>query len=184
MISTGQSLPANLSFTSYTQVNFVVPPGLANGSATATISNAAGFSASYPIMITTLAPAIFTANSTGSGVAAADVLAVAADGSTTLSSVFSCLFSCSPLPVQLSPTVATYLILYGTGIRGVVGTSGVSVMLGSQSGTVTFAGAQASFPGLDQLNVLVPNSLAGSGTVPVSVMVNGVAANSVSVAFK
>ena len=47
-----------------------------------------------------------------------------------------------------------------------------------------YAGAQPSFPGLDQINVLLPASLAGSGTVTVQLTVNGQPANPVTIAIK
>ena len=46
---------------------------------------------------------------------------------------------------------------------------------------VLYAGTQNLFTGLDQINVLLPSSLAGKGTVDVQLTSNGVAANAVQV---
>jgi uncharacterized protein (TIGR03437 family) len=49
---------------------------------------------------------------------------------------------------------------------------------------VKYAGAQGSFPGLDQVNVLLPASLAGKGTVEVQLTAGGVAANPVQIVIQ
>jgi uncharacterized protein (TIGR03437 family) len=46
---------------------------------------------------------------------------------------------------------------------------------------VLYAGTQNLFAGLDQVNVLLPSSLAGKGTVEVQLTANGVAANAVQI---
>ena len=86
------------------------------------------------------------------------------------------------MPIDFgNPTDQVYLILFGTGIRHVSSMSAVSVTVGGQAGQVTYAGAQGSYQGLDQVNVLLPHSLAGSGSVPVALTAAGVAANTVTV---
>ena len=50
--------------------------------------------------------------------------------------------------------------------------------------TVAYAGPQAEFNGLDQVNLNVPPSLAGAGEVPVILTVDGVTANVVIVNVK
>ena len=46
---------------------------------------------------------------------------------------------------------------------------------------VAFVGAQGEFVGLDQLNVQIPTSLRGRGTVPVVVTVDGQTTNTVTI---
>ncbi len=87
------------------------------------------------------------------------------------------------------------LILYGTGIRRAVAANpnddnGVaescSVMIGGQQAQVLYAGTQGFFTGLDQINVVFPASLAGSGPrrVEVVLAINGIEANRVTVMIK
>jgi uncharacterized protein (TIGR03437 family) len=77
---------------------------------------------------------------------------------------------------------SVFLILYGTGIRGVASLSGVTATIGGTNIPVLFAGAQGQFNGLDQINLgPVPRELIGRGTVDIVIKVDGQAANTVQV---
>ena len=85
-----------------------------------------------------------------------------------------------------SSTDEAVLELFGTGIRGAGGAANVTVTVGDTQGTVQYAGAQGdgapgSYYGLDQVNVLLPRSLVGSGTVNVVLTAGGQTANTVTV---
>jgi len=56
--------------------------------------------------------------------------------------------------------------------------------VGGQSTTVLFSGTQGQYAGLDQIDAALPPSLAGAGQVTVSVTVDGVTANGVTMAFQ
>jgi uncharacterized protein (TIGR03437 family) len=77
-------------------------------------------------------------------------------------------------------TAATpvYLELFCTGIRGTK--SSLTATIGGTSVAATWA-VQSQYPGMDQVNILVPTSLAGRGEVDVVVIVDGTAANTVRV---
>ena len=47
-----------------------------------------------------------------------------------------------------------------------------------------YVGPQGDFVGLDQLNLRLPNNLAGRGEVQIRLVIDGKAANVVTVAFK
>jgi uncharacterized protein (TIGR03437 family) len=64
------------------------------------------------------------------------------------------------VPIDVS-TGDVYLILFGTGFDAP--TFGVGAQIGNQDLTASYAGPQTQFPGLDQINILLPKSLAGSG---------------------
>ena len=49
-------------------------------------------------------------------------------------------------------------------------------------GQVTYAGSQGVLFGLDQINVLLPPSLAGRGDIEVGLVVDGQSANTVRIA--
>ena len=69
-------------------------------------------------------------------------------------------------------TRGTYVSIYLTGLSNPV--SNVTVNLGGQTGLVPqYAGTQPTLPALDQVNVLVPASLASTSPVPVQVCVPG-----------
>jgi uncharacterized protein (TIGR03437 family) len=95
---------------------------------------------SAPIGIAPIAPAIFAVNE--QGLAAAD--------------------TASSIDVSSG---STYLVLFGTGLRNA---PALTALVDFTTVSVTYAGPQPSFPGLDQVNLLLPASLAGSGCVDVN----------------
>jgi uncharacterized protein (TIGR03437 family) len=179
--SNGLRLTAPLLYVSPTQINFLAPAGLANGGATVTVANPTGVKTSFATTVAQVSPALFTADSSGTGAPAAIALAYSA-GAVVEVPVFSCMPVCTATPIDLGPpSTSVYLELYGTGIRGRTSLSGVSVMLGGVSLEVTYAGAQNTYPGLDQVNVLLDRSLIGAGVLTLQLTVDGVAANPVEV---
>jgi uncharacterized protein (TIGR03437 family) len=186
--SAGTTLPLLLYYVSFSQINFVVPEGLAAGSATVTITNSAAKTNTYAVSLAAVSPALFTSNASGTGPAAAFFIVVSPGGSSQVVSTAACFgtpLTCNAVPIDLSaPGTQVYLNLYGTGIRGASGLSGVSVTAGNVPLQVTYAGLQPTYPGLDQINALMDPSLSGAGLVNVQVTVDGKAANPVGIAVK
>jgi len=119
-------------------------------------------------------------------VAAATAIRVNADGSQSPVTVFQCSSStsgCAPVPIDLS-SGPIFLTLYGTGIRNRSALTGVVCTIGGANAMVQFAGTQGTFVGLDQVNVQIPASLAGSGQVMIALSVDGQAANLVTIAVQ
>jgi uncharacterized protein (TIGR03437 family) len=86
--------------------------------------------------------------------------------------------------VWTNATDQEYLVLYGTGIRGAA-QSAVTATVGGISVPVIYAGAQAQYPGLDQINLgPLPMSLKGTGVANVVITVNGQSSNTVTVDFQ
>jgi uncharacterized protein (TIGR03437 family) len=169
--SAGMSRTAPLFFASPAQAAILMPAGLAPGPATLTVTNA-GRVLSASIAVTAVAPGLFTADSSGQGAPAAQVIRVHGDGTQD-----------DPQPatsrIDLSdPNTAVYLVLYGTGIRHAAAAPACTIAL--QPVPVLFAGAQGTLPGLDQVNVLLPPGLKGSGAVPLILTVDGRESNSVT----
>jgi uncharacterized protein (TIGR03437 family) len=73
------------------------------------------------------------------------------------------------------------LVLYGTGIRHHADNS-VTATVNGQSVPVLYSGAQPTYPGVDQVNLKVPQGL--TGTVEVVITVDGFTANTVSVQLR
>lgn len=176
-----------LFFVSPKQINFLVPAGLRAGPATLQFFRGDVQAMTGRVQIDTVAPGLFTAAYNGQGVAAAVAIRVAPDGTQTSQLVFQCAGPgvCAAVPIDMGGTAEqTFLVLYGTGIRGNTGLTSVSVTIGGEHGRVDYAGAQPQFTGLDQVNVLVPPGLRGRGEVDVVLTVAAKTANTVRVAFR
>jgi len=173
-------------------INVVIPPGVAAGAANLTVlqtfppTTLARLALSGTLTIASSSPGLYSQNSDGAGVAAAVALLYPASGSPSLETVFTCdataARSCLGVPLNLgSSTDSLYVELYGTGIRGA---SSVTAVVNGQSLPVQYAGAQGQYQGLDQVNVAIPKSLAGTGVVRVYTVADGVASNAVSLTFQ
>jgi uncharacterized protein (TIGR03437 family) len=179
--ASGKTTAAPLVYVSPKQVNFYVPPGIATGSATVTITSGDGTQSAATVQVAPVAPGVFELNS--AGLAAADVY-LYSGGTATLENVYSVNSAGAIVanPISLDSGTA-YLVLYGTGFEA-AGTAGVTVTVNGVAASVAYAGPQGTFTGLDQANVLLPASLAGKGNVTVQLTANGIAANSVNITIQ
>ena len=184
----GYTYAAPLFYVSPAQVNFLVPDGVAAGPATIAVYRGEVALFTDKAQIEDLAPALFSANSDGKGVASAYVLRVAADGTASTQLVFSCpggAGTCTFEPIDMgAPEDRTFLSLFGTGIRYHSGLTSVSVGIGGVQASVLYAGPQWQYAGLDQVNVEVPQQLRGRGQVEVALAVASKPANKVTVSFR
>lgn len=159
--------PAGLFYVSPGQINFLMPQ--TNVGAVNVVITGSGGQRTEGSALTGPNPAIFTASANGSGVAAAQVTC---DGQT-----YQRVYDANKVAVPISVTdrgLPNYLVLYGTGLRN---QAGVEVKIGGQPCPVSFAGAHPSLPGVDQLNVRLPEALRGFGNVAVVVTAGGFVAN-------
>ena len=181
--SSGAMTAAPLLYVSPTQVNFEVPPGVATGAAQVTITSGDGTVSVSNVQIAPVAPGLFELNS--NGLAAAYVILYHADESQTVEQVYTLnAGAVVASPVSLgSSTDQAYLVLFGTGLEA-AGTSGVTVLAGGTAVPTKYAGSQGGFVGLDQVNVVLPQSLAGKGSVTIQLIANGLAANAVNIAIQ
>ena len=139
------------------------------------------------VQIAQIAPALFSANSSGLGPAAALALRVAADGSQSSSptAAFDAgLGKFVTAEVDLSVEgEQVFLALFGTGIR-YRGEAPVRARIGGEDVQVLYAGEQPEFAGVDQVNLAIPASLAGRGEVDVVVFVGDQQANTVRIRLR
>jgi len=172
---------AQLDYVGPGQVNFLVPSGVASGTAQVRVTNAEGATASANVEISSVAPSIFTVQ--GTTLAAAVAVRVAPDGTQTPVPVFDCgAAGCSATPIDLGgPGDRIFLILFGTGLRQEANLANVHVSVGGSDASVMFVGAQGAFAGLDQINVQLPAGLRGKGGVPIVVIIDGQASNTANV---
>jgi uncharacterized protein (TIGR03437 family) len=184
---TAKARPAPLAYVSPAQINFEVPAGTATGNATLMLQKGSSMQTLGTVLITAAAPALFSANGTGTGVAAATgVRVVAPPNVQSPVPVFTCdqSGSCKGVPIALGVDTPVYISLYGTGIRGRSSLSDASVTIGGVSAPVLYAGPQGTYPGLDQVNVALPLSLRSAGVVDVTLTVSGQSSNTVQVAIQ
>ena len=157
--SKGVSRTAPLLFVSPEQASVVMPADLALGPATIRAGNNR-----VEVAVTATAPGLFTIDGSAP---AAQIISIHADGSRDVEQVTG---------AAIDAGDSVYLVMYGTGIRHFVNAPSCTI------GTVLFAGAQGGFPGLDQVNIQLPAGL--SGTVKLSVTVDGVESNVVTLRFR
>jgi len=182
--SAGGSNELPLFYVSPTQINAMLPTGVASGAAQLTVITPSG-AVTSSVNVAAVAPGLFSANETGMDVAAGQIATNYSDGSQTVQNIFQCgagTVNCVPLGLDLSSGPAA-LVLYGTGIRGASSLADVTVTIGSQTLPVTYAAAAPGYQGLDQVNVMLPQTLAGTGIAKVSVSVGGVVSNVLTVNF-
>ena len=188
----GLTFPIPLFFVSPNQVNAQLLNSVTNrgpaGIATLTITTSDGQTIQEPIFGVPVAPGVFSADSSGRGLAAAVALRIKANGEQVYEPVAR--FDPSQnrvvaVPTDLSnPNELVFLILYGSGWRARSSLMAVAASVGGTAVEVTYAGQQNDFVGLDQANLRLPNALAGRGEVEVRLTVDGIAANAVTVVIK
>ncbi len=178
----GRTTAAPLLYVSPTQINFVVPATVSTGIAQVTVTTGSGTQTTGNIVVSTLAPGVFTLN--GAGLAAATAVLVSANGTQTAAPVFTSANGANTAaPISLgAATDRVYLTLYGTGLQA-AGTKGVTATINGVNAPVLFAGPQGT-TGLDQVNLQIPAAVKGAGNVSVQLMVSGIAANPVTITIQ
>jgi uncharacterized protein (TIGR03437 family) len=185
MDSAGIARDGYVFYASPSQVNFLIPPGTALGTANVSVTNGQGAVSTGSIQIASVAPGLFSQNADGKGVAAANILRIKADGTASweaLARYDTATAKWVSIPISVSaPGDQVFLILYGTGIRYRSSLQAVTVTLGGIQAEVLYAGAQGTYyVGLDQINVRVPTSLAGRGEVNIVLTADGKTTNTIT----
>lgn len=182
----GNDRNAQLFFVAPTQINFAVPTDTAPGQATVTVRRSGTNVAQGTITVERVAPGIFTANTGGTGVAAAVVIRVKANGEQTAEAVarINAAGQIESIPIDLGPEgEQVILVLFGTGFRNAA-LANVMTTIGGELANTQFVGATPGFVGLDQANILIPRTLAGRGNVDIVFKANDKTANTVTINLK
>ncbi len=190
--SAGGARPAPLIYVSPAQINFVVPSGTAAGAAQFSISNGNAAPVMTTGLIQSVSPTLFSMSGDGRGVAAAQAIRTTGTNLPvqTMVPVFECATSssgasvCQATPIALDSESMMTLVLYGTGLRNRSSLTNVIANINGVDVPVQYAGAQPGYEGLDQVNVMLPPSLSGSGNVNIVLTVDGQTANVVSIAIQ
>lgn len=157
------------------QINFEIPAETQGGAAAVRITGSDGRLQVANVLIESACPGLYSMDASGGGRAAGQALRFSADGALQGASDLS-----QPIPMG-EATDQVILVLYGTGIRGVTGLANVSVRIGEETAEPLYAGPQPTFVGLDQVNVRLPRSVAGLGEIPITLVIDGKAANTVTI---
>jgi cytochrome c peroxidase len=179
--SDGVERAAKLLYAGPRQVNYVVPSGTSVGLASITVTKKGAVVSRGTLQINAVSPGIFTANGNGAGVPASYATSRNAAGQLQYVPVFTSSasgFVASKISLNGSDAVVE---LYGTGIRS--GSGSISAQANGVPLEVLYAGAHPNYEGLDQMNVKIPLSMAGKGTVSLTLTVLGVQSNTVQLAF-
>jgi uncharacterized protein (TIGR03437 family) len=128
-----------------------------------------------------VAPGIFSANASGSGVAAGFAVRLNPDGSQSRAFLADPATG-SPNAVDLASPGSVYLELYGTGFRGF--TSEVRVTVDGRPVPVLAAVGHSQFPGLDQINIGPLPAAGGGREVVIRFAVDGRDANPATLLLK
>jgi uncharacterized protein (TIGR03437 family) len=178
----GVATPLPLFFASASQINAEIPESANLGPAVITITTPS-VAVSSPVVLNPVAPGLFTADESGTGVAAAYLVTNGPNGQHSMLIADCVAGHCTPVPLDVS-SGETALELWGTGIQNRASLSDVIVMVGNQTLAAAYAGPAPGFIGEDQVNVLLPATLAGSGTANITVSVSGSVSNVVTAMFQ
>ena len=149
-------IASRLFFVSPGQINFIVPDGVANGDGVIFTVNNKGVLSSGKIKVLDASPGIFTTSSDGKGAGSVgcQVVTKNADGV-----VLGTTYPAPPCKVSTT-TTDSYLLLFGTGIKfsdtGTVMVTVIAADATTKDYLPIYAGSQNFFPGLDQINLLLP----------------------------
>jgi len=182
----GKNHPATVLYVSPAQINFVVPSDMPTGAAQIIVDTAAGVNVTVDTTVQSInlvSPGIATVGGT---LAAGQFVVVNPDGSQTAPAATAVYDQVNQVWKLVPPVWGAndqlYLLLYGTGFRHSPGS--ISCTLGGQTLTPGYAGPQMDMPGLDQINLHVPQTLRSAGTVSVTCSTDGESSNTATVALQ
>lgn len=184
--SRGVARAAKLFAVSTGQVNFLLAPETALGPAIVNVYADGKLKATGALQVESVAPALFSANGDGLGVAAGQVARLVGSSVQYEYLAIPAGDRFEAAAIDLGPEgEQVYLILYGTGISGTAAPQNVALIIGGVVVPVNYAGPQSQFLGLDQINAgPLPRSLEGRGDVDAVLTVSGKASNRVNLRFR
>ena len=182
-------VPMPLLFVSPTQINAVVPYGLAGGTAQqAVVLHGPYFSVPQRVALAAAEPAVFTTDASGQGQGHVYVIPppsyntqILADSANPAAAGDILTMYCSGLGAVTSSVTAGSAAPSNPPAR-TAGT--VSVTIGGQPATVQFAGLAPGYAGLYQINATVPSEVPQGPDIPVVITVGGINSLPVTIAVK
>ena len=183
--ASGIERPVEVTFSGPGQLNAVLSGELMAGDAKFVVRREGWPAVEVPLRLAAIGPGVFTLNP--DGLVAASLVRSKPD----LTQIWEPVFqvdadgNIGPKPIVFGAD-GDYLslVIYGTGVRGRSSTGMVTVHIGELILPVSYAGPQLQYRGLDQVNVILPRTLAGAGTLSVRVDVDGLTSNTGSLTFQ
>lgn len=151
VVVTVEGVPAAVLSFNDSQVHVFVPHELGAGLGSVVVSVSGDVTAADDARLASANPGLFTHPQTGAGEAGA-----------LLASGF--LYTPGPFPAR-TDNQPSVIALLGTGWRNSLP---LTVRVGGQPAAVQYAGQSGGFPGLDQVNVVVPDGVTGAASVVVT----------------
>jgi uncharacterized protein (TIGR03437 family) len=179
----GMARECPLFYVSAGQINFLIPEDFPPGEATLTLFGNGIRYNSAVMVLGGLRPALFSANATGEGPAAGHFVRVEGEEQYQGSLVTCAGSTCATAPIEAPtrPDGKVVLVVFGTGIRQIA--APLTAEVGGLPATIEYAGPQGQFLGLDQVNILVPGLLYGSGERELRLRGGGASSNAVRIRF-
>ena len=157
---------APIYFVSAGQINCLVPYSTTGATATIVVQNGTASSNPVTVPVAATSPGVYSLDQSGTGAGAIEHSTGAVVNAAS--------------PAVPGETVVVYLTGMGTVTPTIAdGTAGTgkpqnlavvpTVYVADQQATVTFSGLTPGFPGLYQLNVTIPMSLASTGNFPLAI---------------
>jgi uncharacterized protein (TIGR03437 family) len=166
-------IAAGLFYVSVGQVNYLIPVATVAGPASVVVVAKDGAVTRGQLTVAGVIPAIFTSNSTGSGAPSA---LASTDGTN-----FNILVG-NPDGTPNEISAGNFVALFGTGMD--FPSTAATIKIGTTDVTPMFVGSQGEFPGVSQVNLKVPESLAGAGLVDLIITIDGKPSNAVRLRIK
>lgn len=207
--STGSEFSADIFHVSPTEIDWLMPNGLADGLATVTFSQNGDVLVTEDITIAKVSQGIFTANAIGSGIPVGIVLRLKSDGTEIKERLYTdsqamkkataipikvnnllyqsqrVLRKVTAIPIDLGESSDQLLLaLCGTGFRHHPSIGTITAKIGETPVEIYYNGPTPGHPGLDQVNIFLPHSLKGRGEVPVTVSFAGQTVNVTTINIK
>ena len=185
-----------LYFTAKTQINFQIPYATAAGSASVVVLRDDGIASYGSVTVAAAAPALFSADASGKGQAAAQNSDFSRNGDPATS------------PQSKRARKGDFVVLYGTGAGAQLVNASTNqpltikdgeaasssplaatatlptAIVGGKPATVYFSGLAPGFVGLWQLNVQVPTDAPSGASVEIVISFGGKTANRVTIAVE
>lgn len=163
-------IAARLFFVSGNQVNYRTPASGTVGPAVVLVVARDGSVSRGQLNISQSNPAIFTSTATGAGAPAA---VASTDGTT-----FNILMG-NPDGTPREISAGNFVMLFGTAFRFFSTALTNACRIGTTDVTPSFIGPAPGLDGVDQVNLQIPQSLAGAGDVTLTCTVDGKTSNAV-----
>jgi uncharacterized protein (TIGR03437 family) len=147
------------------------------------IIDGTGSVSSSAAQIQAVAPGLFTANGAGTGVVAATayrLVDLQIRGPVTVYECGDTPDTCHSVPIDTGLDSPVFVTFFATGLRGRSSDSALSVTIGGQPvpvQSITAGDDGSAEAGIDEVQVVLPLSLRGSGEVDVVIAVDGAISN-------